>query len=336
MHKIIKYLLWLTTGAGMVVLLLAAINKHNAEICAGVKTSVLPNENHISFLTTAQIEKLVYNAAEHPLMGKTIQEIQLAPIKATLEKNDWIEEVNLFFDNQNMLHVQVKEKPPLARIFTTGGSSFFINNTLNKIEVTEGIAIKVPVFTGFRHTQNWTKADSLLLKDVGSMASFIAKDSFWNAQIAEVNIVETGFAPEMNLVPMIGNQLIYFGTAADITSKFSRLNVFYKDVLSKNNFKKYAAIDLRYSGQVVASDKAITSTVADSASASKQNTANPVMAQKQSLVKTKEAKKVKTEAKSKPTTSGRKTENSKKDNKKTEKEKQPKAILKPKTRVNNN
>ncbi len=335
MHKIIKYLLWLTTGAGMVVLLLAAINKHNAEICAGVKTSVIANENHISFLSTAQIEKLVYDAADQSLIGKTIQEIQLAPIKAVLEKNDWIDEVNLFFDNRNVLHVQVKEKPPLARVFTTGGSSFFINNNLNKIEVTEGIAIKVPVFTGFRHTQNWSRADSLILKDVGNMASFIARDSFWNAQIAEVNIVATGFAPEMNLVPMIGNQLIYFGTATDMASKFNRLNVFYKDVLSKSNFKKYTTIDLRYNGQVVASDKAGGNLSADTLT-TKKTDAKLSAERKKNETKTKEVKKTNTEAKNKTAAGGKKAETSKSGNRKTEKEKQPKAILKPKTKINNN
>ncbi|MBL0131954.1 MAG: hypothetical protein IPP43_13305 [Chitinophagaceae bacterium] len=34
-----------------------------------------------------------------------------------MEKNTWIEEAELYFDNRDVMHVTVTEKEPVARVF---------------------------------------------------------------------------------------------------------------------------------------------------------------------------------------------------------------------------
>ena len=56
----------------------------------------------------------------------------------------------------------------------------------------------------------------------------------------------------MKLVPVIGNHIIQFGNGDDYQLKLHRLMIFYKTVLSKTGFDKYAAVNVAYAKQVVA------------------------------------------------------------------------------------
>ena len=55
----------------------------------------------------------------------------------------------MWFDNRNVLHVEVYEREPIARIFTTAGNSFYIDSTERKLPLSDKMSARVPVFTGF-------------------------------------------------------------------------------------------------------------------------------------------------------------------------------------------
>jgi cell division protein FtsQ len=116
--------------------------------------------------------------------------------------------------------------------------------------LSDKLSARVPVFTGFSDAKKLNAADSTLLNNVREMANYIISDSFWMAQVAQVDIT-----PERNLemIPVIGNHLVRFGNADNINKKFRRLFIFYKQVLSKTGFDKYKLVDVQYDGQVVAS-----------------------------------------------------------------------------------
>ena len=84
------------------------------------------------------------------------------------------------------------------------------------------------------------------------LATFIFRDSFWMAQVAQINIT-----PErrFEIIPVVGNQVITFGKGDEIEGKFNRLFAFYQQVLKKTGFEKYKMIDVQYHGQVVASTR---------------------------------------------------------------------------------
>ena len=61
--------------------------------------------------------------------------IDLASMENELQKSQWIKNAELFFDNNNVLQVRITEREPVARIFTTSGSSFYIDSSLDKIAI---------------------------------------------------------------------------------------------------------------------------------------------------------------------------------------------------------
>jgi len=156
----------------------------------------------------------------------------------------------MYFDNNRMIQVRVLERQPIARVFVNGGNSFYVDSTALRLPLSDKLSARVPVFTNFPSDKPiLAKPDSALLEGIVKLASFINTDSFWLAQIAQVNInVQSKF----ELVPLIGNHLILLGDAEKLPAKFKRLKTFYEQALLQQGMNTYEKLDLRFDNQVVA------------------------------------------------------------------------------------
>jgi cell division protein FtsQ len=204
------------------------------------------------FIDEKDVQKLLVAAMNGNIKGRQIFSFNLHQLEQLLEGNTWVKDAELYFDNKNVLHVTIKEKEPIARIFTTTGSSFYIDSIGRKMPLSDKISARIPVFTGFPEKKLLNSNDSFLLKDVITIAKFIYNDPFWMAQAAQIDIT-----PERNfeMIPVVGNHIVKLGNGENINQKFHRLFVFYKDVLSKTGFDKYKVIDVQYNGQVIGSKR---------------------------------------------------------------------------------
>jgi cell division protein FtsQ len=187
------------------------------------------------------------------IKGQQKASFNLLQMENLLKENVWIKDAQLYFDTKDVLHVKVKERAPIARIFTVGGKSFYIDEEEQAMQLSGKRSAKVPVFTGFPDKKMRTEKDSLLLHDVKTTAAFINSNPFWTSQVAQIDITPSDVDDswEFDMVPVIGNHIVKLGSGEDIEQKFSRLFIFYKQVLSRTGFDKYKAIDVRYAGQVV-------------------------------------------------------------------------------------
>lgn len=246
--KIFFIAFWLCVGGGMFTLLMAAISTKNRERCSGYEIEIRGGMKNL-FIDEKDVELLLQKNLGGSITGKLITSFNLHLLEMKLEKDNWIEDAELYFDNKDMLHVRIREREPIARIFTGAGASYYIDSTGRSIALSDKLSARVPVFTGFPDRMN-NAADSQLLNQVKKAASFIYHDPFWMAQVAQIDINEKR---KFEMVPVVGNHLVRFGDGENIEAKFRRLMVFYQQVLSKVGFEKYKLIDVQYRGQVVAS-----------------------------------------------------------------------------------
>lgn len=240
-------MLWVCIGGGMLSLLIAAIGKKNREDCTDYRIAIKGTEENY-FIDAGDISKLLKSGVGSGLKGKKIKEINLKKLEQLLRDNIWIRKAEMWFDNRNVLHVEVYEREPIARIFTTNGNTFYIDSTERRLPVSEKRSAKVPVFTGFPYKKSYTSKDSLLLADVRNIATYIKNDPFWMSQIAQIDITADR---NFELSPVVGNHLIKLGNGNEIEKKFNRLMIFYKQVLAQKGFDSYSTIDVQYTGQVV-------------------------------------------------------------------------------------
>ncbi len=263
--KMLFATLWLAVAAFASVLLVAAMQKKDLKSCKKIVIKVSGIQNDVSVEKKQADEKNVLNIIKkicgtNPV-GKKIGTFDLTKIEAALTENKWNISAELFFDNNDILKVNIKERTPVVRVFTNNGTSFYADTALNILPVRQSFSIAVPVFTNFPSDKMvLTKADSNLLREVVAISTSIHKDTFRMAMIEQVDIT-----PQRNfeMIPKIGNQIIEFGDAKDIESKFEKLQLFYKEVMMKTSWNKYRTINVAFQNQVVAKRADAEDVVAD-------------------------------------------------------------------------
>ncbi|MDP9229143.1 MAG: cell division protein FtsQ/DivIB [Bacteroidota bacterium] len=258
--KILLTAIWLAVGSGLIVLLVAAIGKKNRQNCSDYTIKIKGNQN-IFFVDANDVLKLLMTGTGGKIKGQPMNSFQLMKLENLLEQNVWIQDAELYFDNQDVLHVTVKEREPIARIFSKAGNSFYIDSNGVHMPLSDKLSARVPVFTNFPEKKFLTSKDSVLLNDVRKTAQFIINDPFWMAQVTQVDITPQ---QTFEMVPTIGNHLVRLGNSENIEQKFHRLFIFYQQVLSKSGFDKYSVVDVQYTGQVIGTKKGTTTVAIDS------------------------------------------------------------------------
>jgi cell division protein FtsQ len=255
--------LWILAGTGTLVLLVAAMQKKSAKLCDDVQIEITGATEHV-FVDEKDVKEILKGKGS--FTGVSMTRVDLRNIEEELEKDPWIKNAELFFDNKQVLQVSITEREPVARIFTVMGNSFYLDSSGKVLPLSEKLSARVPVFTGFPFGRKLSQPDSVLLKDVISLSNYIYADSFWNAQIAQIDITGN----EFEMVPVIGNHVIKFGDINGLDKKFQKLFSFYKNVSTRVGFDKYETINLMYEGQIVATRRGAAVPMTDSVSAMQQ------------------------------------------------------------------
>ncbi len=261
LKNILLTVLWISIGAGTAVLLVAAIRKKDAKHCAAVKINIEGVSNNF-FVDENDVRDIIKSVANGEPVGKPIGSFNLKAMETSLEKSTWVKSAELFFDNNNILRVNILEREPIARVFTTTGTTFYIDSSIMMLPLSEKFPARLPVFTNFPSDKIvLTAADSNLLRDIRTLSMAIEKDSFRMALIDQVDITADR---TFEMMPKIGSQVIVFGDATDAEAKFSKLELFYKEVMAKTNWNKYSTINVQYKNQVVAKLRGAEEKTADS------------------------------------------------------------------------
>ena len=261
LKQILFGILWLLLAIAAIVLLIAAINKKEEKKCKSIEIE-LKGEGNNFFVEEADVLAMMTKLQTNEIIGSQINTINIRLLETELEKSIWIKKAELFFDNNEVLKVSIEEREPIARLFSTSGTSFYIDSMLFKLPLSDTYSAKVPVFTGFPSDKTiLSELDSIILKQVKRLSMAIQKDSFHTAMIEQIDIT-----PQLTFefIPKIGNQLIQFGTATDIDAKLYKLKLFYKKVIAIESWNKYSTINLQYANQIIAKRRGVEDVTADS------------------------------------------------------------------------
>ncbi len=244
-------MLWCLLGGGVLALLVAAINSKNSSGCQGLEVEI-NGGGKARFLNKKDLTVMLENNGLKDWHNKKIASFNLLQMESLLRRNNWIRDVQIYFDNNQVLKIRIEEREPVARLFSISGSSFLIDSNGVQMALSERNVFRLPVFTGYPSEKFGIRKDSALNSQIRELADFLNRDSFWSGQIQEVHIrVEKTF----QMTPLIGSQLIEFGDGNNLENKFHRLFIFYKEVLARAGLEKYTGINLAFANQVIATRK---------------------------------------------------------------------------------
>lgn len=206
-------------------------------------------ENH--FLDEADIMKLVEGSGQ-AIKGTSLDHINLKAIETRLKYDKHILDADLFGDLKGNLIVNVELRRPIARIVQENAPDAYIAEDGVIMPVSENYTSRVVLISGGYVKTLLASEDISKLeegKQLLELIEFVNEDKFWKAQIAQLDINSSG---KITIYPQVTGQIVQFGNAEEIESKFKKLMIFYKEILPQRGWTRYERVNLEYEGQVIA------------------------------------------------------------------------------------
>lgn len=191
------------------------------------------------FLTPADVRRMLLEDGINPV-GRAMADINLRTIEEKLEAKELIDAAECYRTQGGNVCIKVTERVPVVRVMSSGGDDYYVDKDGKTMQNT-GYACNLMVATG--------SVDRPYARRVlAPLGRLIMADDFWRNQIEQVNVLPDS---TVELVPRVGNHIIYLGRPVGVTKKLQRLRKFYKYGLSQAGWNKYSRISVEFSNQIV-------------------------------------------------------------------------------------
>lgn len=191
------------------------------------------------FLTPAEVKKLLEADRLYPL-HKAMDEIDTRQMEETLSRSPFVEGVECYKTLNGQVCVQLKQRMPVVRVMTSNGDSYYVDSHGGILPASHYITNMV-IATG-HIPQKYAQGK------LAAVANYIIQDKFWRSQIVQINVLPDG---SMEIVPRVGEHVVYLGRPDNIGKKLERLRKFYVYGLNKAGWNKYEYISLEFDNQII-------------------------------------------------------------------------------------
>lgn len=214
----------------------------NNDVCTDVKISI--DKGIVDgFLDEGEVRKLLRKAGVYP-EGKLMRAVDVRSIEDVLEAEPLLDDVECYKTQDNHVCLTMRQFIPILRILADDGSSYYIDE-YGRIAAQDKYTTRLVVATGAITTEY----ASAYLSEIGNV---IVKNEFWSAQIQQINVLDDG---SIELIPRVGDHVVFLGQPTHIVEKLDRLYKFYSYGLSKIGWGQYSRISLDIENQIVCKKK---------------------------------------------------------------------------------
>jgi len=226
--------------AAYLLLAVTAFNKpaEKAKVCTEVKIDIDDGVTD-GFLNANEIKHLLEINKMYPL-GKQMNDIDARSIEETLRKNPFVESAECYKTQSGHVCINLKQRTPVAHVMLDNCENYYVDTNGN-ILPSSRFATDIVIATG---AINKKYAQKQLVK----VANKIIHDSFWQNQVEQINILSDG---SVELVPRVGDHIIYLGAPVNISKKLERMRKFYLYGLNKAGWNKYSYISVEFDNQII-------------------------------------------------------------------------------------
>ncbi len=242
----IKKIIILLSLLLITVYLIVAVTAFNAkpagQICEGMELIIKDSINY-GFINQKEIFRLLDSKKLSPI-GKNINEINTRLLEEELGQQPLIENVECYRTPSGKIGIEVTQRLPILRVMANNGDNYYIDSK-GKIMPIPNSSAHVAVVTGNVDTDFATK-------ELYELGMFLLNHPLWKAQIEQINVTAT---KEIEMVPRVGEHIIFLGKPGNYEEKFERLKLFYKKGLNQVGWNKYSRISLEFDNQIIGTKK---------------------------------------------------------------------------------
>lgn len=174
-------------------------------------------------------------------IGKDIDSVSTLSLERELSQHPLIDNVECYKTPSGKIHIDIRQKSPVLRVFNSHGENFLVDNKGSIMPLVASNAFHLPVVTG-------QATRTFCASKLYELGVFLQHDAFWKAQIEQINVLAGG---NIEIVPRVGNHIIYLGQLDDYEKKLHRVEKFYTKALNKIGWNKYERINVELSNQII-------------------------------------------------------------------------------------
>lgn len=236
---IVVSLLALYWGVALTVL----NRKPKAQVCQRMEL-VLQDSGCAAVVTREEVAAIFRKHGTYPV-GTSMDDIRTDLMEKQLLVCPLIERAECYKSTDATLCVEIIPRVPVMHVINEKGENFYIDGKGSLMPSTAGYVSHLPVATGVVDKE-------FAQKELYRLAMFLKENPFWNAQIEQIHV---NARKELELVPRVGEHIVFLGTLDHFERKLERLKLFYEKALNQVGWNKYSRINLEFMNQIICTKK---------------------------------------------------------------------------------
>lgn len=196
------------------------------------------------FVTTNDVQRSLMD--ENVILDYTaIENLNVAALEEKINSNPWVEHAEVFVTSAQSVKVKLNQVQPKLRVQRTDSTAngYYLDAEGFIIPLSRTYAADLPILTSERPITTIEQR-----KELVDFAQYIEQDTFWHATISQINLDKNN---DIELISLIGDANIRFGSTENREDKFFRLFQFYKSGINRINWNNVKELDLRFDRQLV-------------------------------------------------------------------------------------
>ena len=181
-------------------------------------------------------------------VGKTKRSaIKEGVIESRLSNSQWIDNAEVYLNNEGILSVAIQPKHALFHIINNHGVQYYVDKNGNSAPVSDIFIGKLLVCSGSIPDDHfWAKFS--LKNTLREYAESISEDPFLEAIVEQIHLDS---ANQLTLVTSIGGHHVKIGRPGAVKKEMQDLSAFYQAKFHSLDWQQVEELDTRYEGQVI-------------------------------------------------------------------------------------
>jgi cell division protein FtsQ len=222
---------------GIVIFLFSFTSKRNESRKLTKAVVVFVGDNAL-FIKRETVNKLLIENKKNA-SGIQKDKLNLNKLERILDSNELIEKSDVFVSIDGVLKAMVKQKTPIARVFSDNGS-FYIDYEGDRMPLSDNFTARVPLVSGVINKKN--------NGELAELFRVIYDDEFLKKNIIAIQVLPNG---SLKMLNRNFDYQIDFGSIVNAERKFKDYKAFFQKAVLDSSLYKYKKIDLRFTKQVV-------------------------------------------------------------------------------------
>lgn len=224
-------------------LAMMAFNKPDGTVVCRDVNITIEEDIMPGFLTCDDVRRMLISDHLSPV-GKAMETINLREMEEALQGKELIESAECWKTQDNVVEINIHQRIPVIRVMNSKGEDYYVDSKGRPMPHTQ-YSCKLIVTTGDIDHQYAAKV-------LAPLANLINKDEFWKSEIVQFNILADG---SVEMVPRVGDHIVYLGQPTGVKKKLERLKKFYRYGLNEAGWNKYSRVSVEYNNQIICKKK---------------------------------------------------------------------------------